>query len=66
MQIVLAKVIFETVFGPPGGMFYMVQIPDWSQGHEAEAADALNAEHMLVGNVGRSATHLRPTSWPQV
>lgn len=66
MQIVLARLIFETVFGPPSGTFFMVPVLDWSQGHAAQAADGLNAENMLVGNTGTSATHLRPTSWPPV
>jgi hypothetical protein len=44
----------------------MVPVLDWSQGHAATAADSLNAANMLVGNTGITATHLRPTSWPQV
>ena len=66
MQCVLARLIFETAFGPPSGTFYMVPVLDWSQGHAAQPADALSPSNMLVGNTGASATHLRPTSWPQV
>ena len=65
MQVDLACTIFQTVWGKPSeSRFIFVGHYDWSQGHAAMPPDALNAERMLVGTGGLTATHLRPTSWP--
>ena len=65
MQTDLACCIFRTVFGPPKeSRFIFVAHLDWSQGHAAMAPDSLNAENMLVGTGGKTATHIRSTSWP--
>ena len=37
---------------------------DWSQNHAATADDALDAEKMLGGTGGKSAKHIRATSYP--
>jgi hypothetical protein len=64
MQIDLACEIFKTVWGPPEtSRFRLVAHLDWSQGHACMDPSALNAEKMLVG-VGKTATHLRCTSYP--
>ena len=55
--------IFEHVFGK-GSRFKLVANVDWSQNHAATADDALDAEKMLVGTGGKSAKHIRATSYP--
>ena len=65
MQIDLACIIFRTVWGDPKeSRFRLVAHLDWSQGHAAMSPTALNAEKMLVGTGGKTATHLQSTSWP--
>ena len=63
MQTELAMDIFEHVFGK-GSRFKLVANVDWSQNHAATSDDALDAEKMLVGTGGKSAKHIRPTSYP--
>ena len=65
MQTELAMDIFEHVFGPAcASRFRLVANVDWSQNHAATAPDALDAEKMLVNPGGKSASHIRPTSYP--
>ena len=65
MQVDLACVIHRTVWGDPkDSRFTFVGHYDWSQGHAAMWPNGLNAENMLVGTGGKSAVHLRSTSWP--
>ena len=65
MQVDLACEVFKTVFGDPTtSRYHFVGHYDWSQGHAAMKPDSHNAENMLCGTGGKTAKHIKPSSYP--